>query len=151
MAMVLSGHVRATIDLDVVVDLDPPAAARAMDALASLGLLPRVPIAPRDFADPDTRERWINDKNMQVLSFYDPNHSAREVDVFVAYPLDFEQLVAFAVPVRIGAVTIPVASPEHLIAMKRRAGRPRDLDDVDALERLVAQRAERERGPGLDR
>lgn len=122
MAVVMSGHVRATVDLDVVVDLEPEAAGRAMQALEGLGLLPRVPVAPHDFADPQVREGWIRDKHMQVLSFFDPQQPAREVDVFVAYPLDFEALVASAVHRRVGHRTVPVASPHHLIEMKRAAG-----------------------------
>ena len=133
MAVVMSGHVRATVDLDVVVDLDPAAAGRAMQALEGLGLLPRVPIAPRDFADPEVRESWIRDKHMQVLSFFDPDHAAREVDVFVAYPLDFEVLTAGAVPTLVGDRTVPVAVKHHLIEMKRAAGKPRGLDDTVAV------------------
>ena len=142
MAVVMSGHVRATVDLDVVVDLDPEAALRAMQALEGLGLLPRVPIALTDFADPQVRESWIKDKHMQVLSFFDPDHPAREVDVFVAYPLDFDSLSADAVPTRLGDRTVPVAAKHHLIEMKRAAGRPRDLEDIEALQRLM------ERGAG---
>jgi hypothetical protein len=137
MAVVLSGHVRATVDLDVVVDLDPDAAGRAMSALEGLGLQPRVPVAPADFADPAIRRRWIEDKHMQVLSFFDPKHVAREVDVFVAYPLNFEVLVAAAVPTPVGDRLVPVASKEHLIEMKRQAGRPRDLEDITALQHLL--------------
>jgi len=123
MAVVMSGHVRATVDLDLVVDLAPDAAVRAMEALQGLGLLPRVPVAPRDVADPDTRAGWIRDKHMQVLSFYDPEHPAREVDVFVAHPLDFEALLAAAVPTRVSDRVVPVAAKHHLIEMKRAAGR----------------------------
>ena len=137
MAVVLSGHLRATVDLDVVVDLEPAAAIRAVEALQGLGLRPRVPVDPLDFADPEVRAGWIRDKHMQVLSFYDPEHLAREVDVFVAYPLDFERLLAAAVPTRNGNSLIPVAAVEHLIEMKRAAGRPQDLADVAALENLA--------------
>lgn len=136
MAVVMSGHVRATVDLDVVVDLDPEPARRAMDALTTLGLQPRVPVDARDFADPRVREAWISDKHMQVLSFYDPNDIGREVDVFVAYPLDFEALTGRAVPTRVGERTVPVAAVEHLIEMKSQAGRAQDLADIEALERL---------------
>lgn len=140
MAVVLTGHVRATVDLDVVVDLATEAATRAMRALTGLGLLPRVPVDPLSFADPEVRESWVRDKNMQVLSFYDPDHLAREVDVFVSYPLDFDALVADAVSRRAGSREVRVASIEHLVQMKRAAGRPRDLEDVAALERLREQR-----------
>ncbi|MFN2539122.1 MAG: nucleotidyltransferase domain-containing protein [Mycobacteriales bacterium] len=134
MAVVLSGHVRATVDLDVVIDLDHEPALRAMDALQQLGLLPRVPVAPADFADPEIRRTWIEDKHMQVLSFYDPNNLAREVDVFVSYPLDFELLLQHAVPTQVGEHLVPVAAAEHLIEMKRQAGRAQDLADIEALE-----------------
>src|SRR5690348_3706455 len=89
-AVVMSGHVRATVDLDVVVDLAPGPALRAVQALEELGLKPRVPVSAGDFANPEVRQTWIRDKHMQVLSFYDPLNLAREVDVFVAYPLEFE-------------------------------------------------------------
>lgn len=136
MAVVMTGHVRATVDLDVVVDLEPAAAQQAVRALEGLGLQPRIPVSAADFADAAIRESWIRDKHMQVLSFYDPQHLTREVDVFVAYPLDFETLIARAVPTAVGDRLVPVAAPEHLIEMKRAAGRPRDLDDVRALLRI---------------
>lgn len=139
MAVVMSGHVRATVDLDVVVELDPAGARRAVQALEGLGLRPRVPVSAADFADPAVRTSWIQDKHMQVLSFYDPQRLAREVDLFVDYPLDFDTLVARAVPTAVGHRLVPVAAVEHLIEMKRAAGRPRDLEDVDALERIRAE------------
>jgi predicted nucleotidyltransferase len=82
---------------------------------------------------------------MQVLSFYDPQNLAREVDVFVAYPLDFELLVQRAVHTRVGDRSIPVAAVEDLIVMKTQAGRAQDLADIEALERI------RERGHGRER
>ena len=145
MAVVLSGHVRATVDLDVIVDLRPEPAARAMQALQRLGLLPRVPIDPADFADADIREVWIRTKHMQVLSFYDPQHVAREVDVFVAHPIDFELLSAAAVHMDVGGRAVPVASLQHLIELKRIAGRPRDLEDIRALQVLLEREGDRDR------
>jgi hypothetical protein len=145
MAVVMSGHVRATVDLDVVVDLAPEPAMRAMRALQQIGLRPRVPVTPTDFADPGIRNQWIEDKHMQVLSFYDPQNLAREVDVFVAYPLDFELLVQRAVHTRVGDRSIPVAAVEDLIVMKTQAGRAQDLADIEALQRI------RERGHGRER
>jgi hypothetical protein len=132
-AVVLSGHVRATVDLDVVVDLEPSAALRAVNALTSLGFRPRVPVESSDLADAQKRRGWVEDKHMRVLSFHHPDHAAREVDVFVAYPMDFDELVDSAVPTAVGTNVVPVAAVRHLIAMKRDAGRLQDLADVEAL------------------
>ena len=68
-----------------------------------------------------------------------PQDVTREVDVFVAYPLDLEMLTARAVRTRVGDRIVPVASLEHVIEMKSQAGRAQDLADVEALERLQAR------------
>ncbi|HEX3828848.1 MAG TPA: nucleotidyl transferase AbiEii/AbiGii toxin family protein [Sporichthyaceae bacterium] len=141
MAVVLSGHLRTTVDLDLVVDLAPEPAARAVAALSGLGFAPRVPVRPVDFADPRIRLEWIDTKHMQVLSFRDPQHPAREVDVFVTYPMDFEQLITAAVPTRVGDHSVLVACIEDLVTMKLAAGRPQDLADIDALQRLRDRRS----------
>ena len=46
---------RLTVDVDLIVDLDRDEALRAIDALVGIGLRPRVPVNPRDFADPAWR------------------------------------------------------------------------------------------------
>lgn len=58
----------------------------------------------------------------------------------------YEELAKAAVEVPWAGVTIKVASLPHLIAMKRAAGRPRDLIAVEELEAI--QRILREREPG---
>ena len=65
----------------------------------------------------------------------------REVDVFAEYPMAFEDLLADASVVQLNGVGVPVASVQHLIQMKRRAGRPPDLSDVAALDALDAGNA----------
>ena len=140
LAVVLRGHARMTVDLDVVVDLAPGPAGRAMDALSSLGLLPRLPVAARDFADPRLREQWVTQRHLQVFSLYDPTDPFREVDVFAVEPRPFEELVAASSLLEVGGIPVRVASLEHLIEMKEAAGRPQDLQDVRALQRLLRER-----------
>ena len=51
-ATVLHGYARLTADIDLILDLEESAAAKAMHTLAGLGLRPRVPVNPGqgDFA-----------------------------------------------------------------------------------------------------
>jgi len=71
-AVILHGYVRATLDLDVIVDLDSEQARGAIEALSELGLVPRVPVDPLQFADPAARSSWIRDRGMQVFTMLDP-------------------------------------------------------------------------------
>ena len=135
-AVVLHGQVRATVDLDLVIDLAAEPARRAMKALTDVGLRPRIPVDAAEFADEATRQDWVENKHMQVFSFYDPADPRREVDVFVQYPVDLEDLVRDAAIVKVEGRSVRIASVSHLIAMKEAAGRPQDLVDVDVLRRL---------------
>ena len=138
-AVILHGRARSTVDLDLVVDLAAEPARRAMDALTGLGLRPRLPVDAADFADEATRRDWAENRHMQVFSFYDPANAFREIDVFVHYPVDMEELVAEAVVVELDGQRVTVASVRHLIQMKLAAGRPQDLEDVAVLRDLGAE------------
>lgn len=135
-AVVLQGHARLTVDLDIVVDLAAEPARRAMDVLLSLGFRPRLPVDPHDFADADVREQWVRERNLQVFSLYHPDDALREVDLFATHPLPFSELADAADIVELDGVAVSVASIAHLVQLKRAAGRPRDLEDVEALLRL---------------
>ncbi len=144
-AVLLHGHPRFTADLDLVVALDADNARAALSALGGLGYRPRVPVAAEDFADPAKRAEWIRNKQMTVFSLASPEHPLTEVDLFVEEPFPFEEAWQRALWVDLGDVRVAVASLEDLVAMKRRAGRPQDLDDVRLLEAIA-----RERGSGDD-
>ena len=135
-AVVLHGYLRTTADLDLILALDEDNVARAATAFAGLGYRPRVPVQLTDLADPRRRQEWITTKGLTVLSLWSPEQPALEVDVFVEEPLDFAAAHARAVRADLGACQASVVSLDDLLALKRRAGRPRDLEDIDALERL---------------
>ena len=63
----------------------------------------------------------------------------RSVDVFVREPLDFRAMLSEAVIKDLDGVAIPVASIRHLIRLKQAAGRPLDLDDIQALQMIAAE------------
>lgn len=133
-AVVLQGHARMTVDLDLVVDLAEAQARAAVRALLEVGLLARLPVPPEQFADSEIRRGWVEHRNLLVFSFYDPSNPLREVDLFATEPMPFDELYAASDLITVGRTPVRVASRGHLIAMKRAAGRAVDLQDVEALE-----------------
>ncbi len=139
LAVIMHGHLRATRDLDLVIGLHPDNCMKGMQALSSIGLRPRLPVTLADFADPSKRSDWLNNRNMLVFQLWDPANPERSVDVFVREPLDFSAMLSEAVIKDLDGVPIRVASIRHLIILKLAAGRPLDLDDVQALREIAAE------------
>jgi hypothetical protein len=135
-AAVMHGVERVTYDLDLVIDLEPDACRRVVEALLADGWLARAPVDPRGLADPAVRESWVTDKGMMVFSLWDSRGARPPIDLFARYPLDFEALWRDARLVDLDGITIRIAAPAHLVAMKRNAARPKDHDDVAALLRI---------------
>jgi len=135
-AVVLHGYARMTADLDLVVDWDAPSAARALEALAGLGLKPRAPVDAKGLLDPKTRKTWREEKGMMAFSFIDPKNPLFAVDLFVEPPLPFESLWTRSRSVSLGKTSVRIAAIEDLISLKKKSGRPQDLADVEALEVL---------------
>ncbi|MEZ4364815.1 MAG: hypothetical protein R2939_00845 [Kofleriaceae bacterium] len=137
-AVVLHGYLRTTADLDLIIGLDADNASRAMTALGALGYQPRAPVAITAYADGAQRQRWIDEKGLTVFSRWDPDDPGAELDLFVEEPLDFEAAFARAVVFDLTTTQARVVALDDLLALKRRAGRPRDLDDIAALEAIAA-------------
>ena len=135
-AVVLHGHPRMTVDLDLVIDLAAEPAARAIDALVGLGMEPRLPVDPKTFADPNVRRAWAAERNLTVFTMIDPREPLLEVDLFAQAPLPFDELWDQATIVQLEGQAVCIASLAHLITMKKATGRPQDLADVAALEAL---------------
>lgn len=136
LAAIAHGVNRYTSDIDFVIQLDQPNAERAVRVLTSMGLKPRAPVDPIQFANTEIRQTWIRDKNMMVFSFFDPKDAFLTIDLFVEYPVEFEGLFERSVVKKLGNLPVRVCSREDLVAMKRKAGRPKDLEDVRLLDRM---------------
>lgn len=139
-ATVLHGYARLTADLDLAIDLRADQPARAIGALTELGLTPLLPVPAMDFADPRQRAEWIRTRDLKVFTLYDPVDPLRQVDLFAQDPVPFDDLWERAVEVRLVALSVRIASIDDLIAMKRSAGRPQDLADIEALQLIRARR-----------
>lgn len=132
-AVVLHGYLRATADLDLVIELEPENLQKALELFEREGFHPRPPVPLRSFADPAERHRWKEEKNLQVFSLWHGNTPGFEVDIFVEEPFPFDAAFQRCMTATIGGISIQVASIEDLISMKRAAGRPKDMEDIDAL------------------
>jgi predicted nucleotidyltransferase len=143
-AVVLHGHPRFTADLDLMLALDAPNVDAALSALEGLGFRPRAPVPLRAFADPAQRLEWERTKGMTVFSLWSADLPGTEVDLFVAVPLPFEAAWPRRLRADLGGINVNVASLGDLIEMKRRAGRPQDLEDVRELEALARDLAGRD-------
>ena len=137
LAVVLHGYARLTVDVDLVLDLEETPARKAIETLVGMGMRPRVPVNPKDFADRSIREAWIRDRGMQVFSMFDPSNPMRVVDLFVDHPIPFEELWSRSDLFELSQTTVRVASIPDLIQLKRRAGRPQDLADIERLEAIL--------------
>ena len=119
-AVNLHGYQRFTRDVDLVIDLVPAQALKALQALNALGYKPNVPVNLTDFADPSIRESWIRDKGMVVFQMYS-DQTRMSIDIFVRYPIDFEALWSQGIKVDLPGASLRIASIDHSIMMKREA------------------------------
>jgi predicted nucleotidyltransferase len=122
------GYLRATRDVDVVPEPSKENLARLDALLAGLG--GKVDVGGR-LLDSEAISTFLTtgDRTLVVTDL-------GRVDVLQGLPQvpTFEALDAEASDVQIGGLTVRVCSLEHLLAMKRASERPRDRDDVEALE-----------------
>ena len=129
-AVALHGAVRGTIDLDLLVVLTLNNLERAQMALNSTGLQSRLPLVAKDVFE--FREEYIRNQKMLAWRFVNPLNQAEVVDLLIIE--DLQDMATTTV--RIGKDQIPIVALEDLIQMKKRSGRPQDLEDIKALETI---------------
>ena len=96
-----------------------------------------------DFADAGARALWASEKGLTVFSLFSAEHRSTEVDLFLECPLDFESAYSRAWRTELaGGPTLTFVSLADLLELKRRAGRPRDLEDIAGLEAAERERSQ---------
>jgi hypothetical protein len=131
------GFVRLTRDVDLVLRLTAENAARGLQTLLAIGYQMSIPEKPEAFADEATRARWREEKQMIVLKLWSDEHRRTPIDIFVYEPFPFSEELARAMRLEISpGVSAPVVALSTLLEMKRAAGRPQDLIDIEELERM---------------
>lgn len=145
LAVLAHGYLRMTLDVDLILDLSPPHPGPALEAFRELELRPLVPVRLEEFADPGARSLWVREKGARVLQLWGDRYRDLRVDLFLEPPLDFAAawIRRHRAPIARG-LEVSFVGLEDLLAMKRAAGRPQDLADIDRLEKLRRKPEERE-------
>jgi len=137
-AAIAHGVVRYTNDLDLVLAFDEENLIRGVKALEEIGLKAKIPVTAEEFAKEENRRRWTREKNMLVFQLAFFTTDDLPVDIFIEPPFDFDEEYARAPKYELAPdLFVPVVSADKLIEMKRKAGRPRDIDDIEKLVRLT--------------
>lgn len=136
-AVVHHGYGRATQDVDLVIRMEEQIILRAFHALGVIGYRPVVPITGDQFAKPAMREQWGREKGMKVLRFWSDQHPQTPLDIFIFEPFEFENELKKSDLRESGpGLQARIVSLDTLLAMKRSAGRPQDIADIDELNLL---------------
>ena len=137
-ACILQGVARATHDLDVRVAMESPDLERLVEVIRALSLTPRIPEPLDALLDPERRRVWREEKNAVVYTLNSPS-GAFALDVFLTYPIAFDELAAAADTFVVDGRSVLVSSKEHLIEAKRtvQPSRKVDLRDIEDLLGLL--------------
>jgi hypothetical protein len=126
-ACILHGHVRATKDVDILIERTLDNARRVLEGLEGVGY---------GFA-----REWLPEELLRkpiTIIGDDP-----AVDIFtVAWSVKYDDAVARSSTVDGGGVAIPLVGLDDLIASKR-TGRPQDTADIAVLEEIRRIRNQR--------
>jgi hypothetical protein len=119
-ACALHGYIRATTDVDILIERTLPNAERVLDALSRLGF---------GFAG-EWLPKEILARPITVIGD-DP-----QIDIFtIAWRIRYEDAVKRSSVVDVEGVPIPLIGIDDLIETKR-TGRPLDAADLEALEEI---------------
>lgn len=135
-AVVAHGHIRTTRDLDITYatgqqNLDALGAALVAADARLRGVAEVVPFVPDG--------RTLRRTEMLTL---ETNQGSLDLLAKPPGAAPYATLRARAERIDIEGRAVLIAAPADLIAMKRAAGRPRDLEDIEALETILRLRRE---------
>jgi hypothetical protein len=137
LAMNLHGVPRMTMDVDLVLALDPANLKAFLGTVETLRLRPVAPVNTNGLLDPVQRQKWVKEKNMLAFALRPPDVQGPTVDVLIDPPVDIEAALARTVWREVQGVRIPLISVEDLIRLKEKSGRAQDRSDIEHLRRIM--------------
>jgi hypothetical protein len=134
LAVQTHGHVRTTVDIDVLPSRDPSNLIRLADALNAL---------EARILNPGSEGMKIDAMTLTRAGLWQFTTRHGAIDVLHDAPgaPPYDELRARALVIRLGDLELAVAGLDDLISMKRASGRPVDLEDLAALTELSADKS----------
>jgi len=129
-AVAMHGAIRGTVDLDFVIALEQQQYKLVEKTFATLGLVPRLPVSANEIFQ--FRNEYIKNRNLVAWSFINHNNPLEVVDIIITH--DAKQMKTEIL--HVDGMTIKIATIDEIIKMKKKSGRPQDLEDIKALEKL---------------
>ena len=127
-AVALHGVVRGTADIDIAIQWNLKNLKKTEEALKSLGLISLLPVDAQQLFN--FRDEYVTQRNLIVWNFFNPQNPTQQVDLLVNYSLKGAKATTL---VKTGIGNLRILALDALIEMKKKAGRPQDLEDVKAL------------------
>ncbi len=139
-AVNIYGANRSTYDIDILVDLSNENLVKLLNVLKELKMIPQLPVNIDDIKSETIRNRWINDKNLIVFSFYKQDAPYHTVDIFLKRLINFNELFGRKKIIKYNNFEIYVIDKEDLINLKLMANRKKDIIDIEELRKLDEDR-----------
>ncbi len=136
LAVNIHGIPRMTMDVDVIIALDPQNVDHFIAAAEELGLRPVLPVRLSELADPAKRREWVEQRNRVGFALRAGEASVPTIDLMLGIELPFESAYRRRVARDLDGIAIDVASIADLIAMKDRSGREQERHDIEHLRKL---------------
>lgn len=134
-AVNLLGSFRNTLDLDVLLEMSDDNLKKAIGILKKKGYHIKQPVDPMGITKKAIREDWIKNKHLKALNFY-KDAELKEVDIIIDTPISYKDAKRDIVWITRADITLPVASIDNLIKMKKKTGRMIDKLDIGELKKI---------------
>jgi len=137
-ACILQGSNRNSFDLDISVAMTKDNLVKLAALTKEMKWIPRAPVSIDNIIDPSIRKQWIEEKGARVFTL-NSSDGLLQIDIFLTYPISFDDLKKEADLFDIDGIRFPVSSIKHLIQAKKliENKRKQDVYDIGILEEIL--------------
>ena len=121
------GYSRNTVDIDLIIKFTLTNLKKIEALLQKMGMISRLPIDAISVYK--FRDEYINNRNLIAWNFYNIDDPTDQVDILIKHDIEDFKSEKF----KVDQLEIKVISKKDLLAMKKNAGREKDLLDIKEL------------------